>query len=556
MADENLLLNSFINYLYQIGDLSIPTDFHSQCNAICKMVNNDVTGVVNTILDFAVNSASETKYKIESENPTLEKLFDLWLSQININIDGVPTGLQQLSKEYLRERWQGSSLCLLRVSTWKDITADGTTIKVPTVLWFVNGSSIYIKRPTTKDYKLGSDKYFLCEDLSKDTLLPQGKNEEIIIQKPFSRWFDKYPTPFLVKKGVLKNFLTFKALNEKIDQVVSKILPYLFIINKGSLEQQKLGISYDDKELNALLDQLKERLEKINAEKGRTPAVGNPYDQSYQHLIPDLKGILSEELYSHTYREILSGLGFVDIIQGISSTRKESVLNPKPFLTELNNGVIGFKDMLMEVINLIVRENKLDHKKFFTDGKYLEIVNSPLKVNTEAILDIVRSAYDRGTLSIQTYIESTGFDFETEIERRRKELEDGIEDLMYPHLTQNLENIPDRGGAVVPAKPKNEKNLKNKTGPESKNFKNAEEEASIQEDLVIAPYDKSNPPAFLKKYPAGAIDTFITVFNESFPKGEDYAFPVAWTALKRWMKKHGYRKEGKEWVKAEEQVNE
>jgi hypothetical protein len=39
------------------------------------------------------------------------------------------------------------------------------------------------------------------------------------------------------------------------------------------------------------------------------------------------------------------------------------------------------------------------------------------------------------------------------------------------------------------------------------------------------------------------------VFNESYPKGEDYAFPVAWTALKRWMKKHGYQKEGEKWIK-------
>jgi hypothetical protein len=71
----------------------------------------------------------------------------------------------------------------------------------------------------------------------------------------------------------------------------------------------------------------------------------------------------------------------------------------------------------------------------------------------------------------------------------------------------------------------------------------------------MAPYDKANPPKFLEKYPEGARNTFIDVFNESLPKGEDYAFPVAWTALKRWMKKHGYKKEGDKWVKSEEQTN-
>jgi len=470
---------------------------------------------------------------------------------ININIDGVPTGLQQLSKEYLRERWQGSSLCLLKISSWKDITADGVTIKVPTVLWFVNGSSVHIKRTNSKNFKLGTDRYFLNPEYAKETELPQ-KNEDIIIQKPFSRWFEQYPIPYLVKKGVLKNFLTFKELNEKIDQVVSKVLPYLFVINKGSLEQQKLGISYDDKELNELITQLKERLEKFNVENGRTPAVGNPYDQNYEHLIPDLKGILSEELYNHTYREILSGLGFVDIIQGISNTRKESVLNPKPFLAELNNGVTGFKDMLMDVINLIINENQPDHKKLFVDGKYLEIVNSPLKVNIEAILEIVRSAYDRGTLSIQTYIESTGFEFEVEKERRQKELDSGLEDLFYPHLIQNQENFPDRVG--VPTKPKNEKNLKNKTGPEANNFKNADEGIGIQDDLIIAPYKNLDElPKYIKKMTKQCQEVFMATFNSVYEDtgDEGKSFAIANSAARRCMKKQGYNydKETKTWKK-------
>jgi hypothetical protein len=95
---------------------------------------------------------------------------------------------------------------------------------------------------------------------------------------------------------------------------------------------------------------------------------------------------------------------------------------------------------------------------------------------------------------------------------------------------------------------------KKKNTPESKNYKNAELlNEPIDPNLETAPYDKSNPPEFLKKYPSGAIEVFIDVFNESYPKGEDYAMPVAWTALKRWMKKHGYIKNDKgEWVKSEE----
>jgi hypothetical protein len=223
--------------------------------------------------------------------------------------------------------------------------------------------------------------------------------------------------------------------------------------------------------------------------------------------------------------------------------------------------------MLLEVIYLIEAKNKSTHKKLFTDKGKLIIVNSPLRINVENLLADLRSGYDRGVLSIESYQEILGVDPETERERRRKELENGDEDLMYPHLIQNREDIPDRMG--IPAKPKNEKNEnqnKKKGTPESKNFQaeiindpiDPNLEAIKQEELEIAPYKnveeliKKHP--YMKKYPKGALEVFIEVFNNSFPKGEDYAFPVAYTALKRWLKKHGYKKVNDKWVKSEEET--
>jgi DNA-directed RNA polymerase subunit RPC12/RpoP len=164
-----------------------------------------------------------------------------------------------------------------------------------------------------------------------------------------------------------------------------------------------------------------------------------------------------------------------------------------------------------------------------------------------------------------------GFDYETEMTRRQKELDEGIEDLMYPHLLQNREDIPDRMG--LPAKPKNDKNLKNKTGPEKQNFK-AEleekliakckkcghefdylsvqeagmgyvkcpkcEEAVTQDDLIIAPYTKTNYPSYLNKYPEGARNVWIEVWNSVYneTKSESRAFAAAWSKLKKWMDRH------------------
>jgi len=541
------IFQAFINYLFSSGEISVPIDYHSRCEKIGDMLDDDISGIINTILDYSINSASEAKYRVECSEPTLQELLNLWLEEINLDIKGIPTGLQALSKEYFKERWEGSSFCLLRVADWKKINVNSVTIEVPTTLWFVNGSSIYVVRPKEKNYKLGSDKFYLDKDTKVE--VPKDEEESIIIQKPYNRWFDKYPTPYLIRKGVYKNWLGIKTLQDKSDEVISKVLPYLFLITKGTEELFLQGdVNYSDDELRELTENFKSEIQKYKNQKGKTPTNAIPFDTKYEHLIPDLRKILAEELYRQGYRAILAGLGFIDMLE-IAPSRQESRLNPKAFISEVNDGVSGFKSILLEIISLIELRNKSNHKKLFTDKGNLIIVNSPLKINVEQILEALRSGFDRGVSSIETYQENLGLDPTTEKERRKKELENGDEELFYPHLIQNREDIPDR---LIPAKPKNEKNEDNnkkKGTPEANNFK-------ANEELIIAPYDKDNPPAFLKKYPKGAQEVFIEVFNKSLPKGEDYAFPVAWTALKRWLKKHGYKKVNDKWVKSEETSNE
>src|SRR3989304_7937295 len=190
----NGIFQAFIDWLYSSGDISVPTDYHQRCIRIQEMLDNDISGTINSILDYAVNSASEANYRIECSESTLQKLLNIWLEKINLQIKGIPTGLQSLSKEYFKERWEGSSFCILRVSDWEKITIDNVTIEVPTTMWFVNGSSIYVVRPKDKIYKLGTDKYYLDKDNNEK--IPKDNTEEIIVQKPYNRWFDQYATPY------------------------------------------------------------------------------------------------------------------------------------------------------------------------------------------------------------------------------------------------------------------------------------------------------------------------------------------------------------------------
>jgi hypothetical protein len=540
------LFQAFLDWIYSSGDISVPGDFHSRCSKITDMLDNDVSGVINTLLNYSINSASEANFRIETSNETLQKLLNLWLQKINLNISGIPTGLQPLSKEYYKERWKGSSFCVLRAKDWEKISVDNVSIDVPTTMWFVNGASLYVKRPTDIIYKLGSDKYFL--DAVNKNAIPESKLEELIIQKPYNRWFDQYPTPYLIKNGVFKNWLAMKVLQDKSDEVISKVLPYLFIIKRGSEELTKADITFDDKDLGGIIANLTKELEKYKNEKGRTPTTGQSYDAQFEHLIPDLSKMVGEELYRQGYRAILSGLGFIDVIQGVSSTRKESVLNPKPFIAEVNNGVGGFKEILLELIYKIIAKNKEAHKKFFNDNNKIEIVNNPLRVNVDEIIDQLRSGFVYGASSIQTYQEVLGLNPQTERERRKKELLNGDEKLFFPHLIQNQENLPDREKITPVTKKEIEKDKEQETVPAEAGKVISE---PIDKNLEIAPYTKEKYPDYLKDYPEGARDVWIEVFNKTLKdgKGEDKAFPYAWTALKRWMKKHGYKKVNDKWVK-------
>ena len=602
MSSAIPLYEQFLSYLFSSGGITVPTDYHSRCAKISLMLDNETSGLINTILDYSVSSASEATYGIECNNETLEKLLNQWLQKININVNGIPTGLQALSKEYFKERWEGSSFCILRVRDWEPIAVDGVTLKVPTTMWFVNGSSIYVKRPKTNNYKLGTDTYYLDKDYKLQ--IPSKADESIVVQKPYNRWFDKYATPYLIRKGVYKNWLAVDTLQGKSNEVISKVLPYLFLMEKGDKDLFLQGVDYKNEDLKEMVDNFKTEYEKYISEQGKTPAHGIPFDQKYSHLIPDLRSILSEELYRQGFRSILSGLGFVDMIE-IAPSRQENRLNPKPFITEVNDGISGFKSILSDVIN-IIRENNNSHRKLFSDTNEILITNSPIRINVDQLLDSLRSGYDRGICSIQSYQEVLGLNYDKEKERRIKERNEGDEELFYPHLITNNE---DKGIDIInPSKPRTKKqeNLENenKTGPEKNNYKNAslvicqhcghefdydktpeagmgwvkcpkcgngvtQESGKIinksidsnlnavdKKELEEAPYDKNNPPDFLKKYPKGAQEIFIKIFNESIPKGEDYAFPVAWSALKRWLKKNGYKKVNDKWVKSEEMKNE
>jgi hypothetical protein len=51
-----------------------------------------------------------------------------------------------------------------------------------------------------------------------------------------------------------------------------------------------------------------------------------------QELIPEYEKVLKRGLYEQLEKRLLQGLGLVDVIEGAASTRREAILNLKPFI--------------------------------------------------------------------------------------------------------------------------------------------------------------------------------------------------------------------------------
>jgi hypothetical protein len=446
MSDEanftSALYNAFLSYLYSQGKIDVPQDFRTRISAIRFILDSDVTGVINTALDYAVNSAANTDFTVECADDTLKALLNEWLRYVNLKVEGMPTGITEVAKEYYKERWREGSFILARCAGWKPLEIGTTSISVPTTIWLVNSASIYVDRKDKKQLTLGRDKYFLDE--AREIELPRRnstgqKLEEIVIQRPFDRVWTEYATPYIVRKGIYRNYKALEMLQEKTEEVITKFMPYLFTITKGTQEEWNQKVDFTDEDMKNMSDSFKEKFEQYKRQKGKTPIASIPFDTKFEHIMPDLKKVIAEELFNQGYRAILSGLGFVDIIQGITSTRKEAVLNPAPFIEEVNAGVEGFKDLLKEIIFKIVDRNSIDHRKLFDRNMKFYIANSPLKMNVEHLLSEMRLGHIYGNISIQTYQEILGVDPNTERERIAEEWERGDRSLFYPYIVQNTE---------------------------------------------------------------------------------------------------------------------
>ncbi|HED05975.1 MAG TPA: hypothetical protein ENI61_04760 [Ignavibacteria bacterium] len=445
--------------------VTVPTDFHGQAKVIKKMLSDDITGMIDSLTDFSVEAAS-VNYSIEIENKKLAKVFNTWLLDINKGYNGrVPSGIGALATEYFKERWKGASFPVLKIAKWE---ADpNSNLILPTKMFFLDGGSLYAHDNYPENPGLRIDQY----DYSVGN---QGKSKlksNVIFSRCNGRWFDKYPKPYLIKRGVYRNFEIISSLKRNEIDVLDQVIPYLLQVKKNTEKMAiEKKINYDDKKLEAVVHQIEDLIKKTKSNKFNikeilnTPVRVTQFDEEIKHLIPDLEAIFKHELFEVAEKGILSGMGFIDVVDGASSTRRESILNPRPFIQEVQSGVKDFRQVITDLIFLIKTkntENKIIHKI------ECKVTSSPVQgFMSDKFKARIVSLWDKGLLSSKTTSEIVGeISFDTEIARREKEAKEGIDMVMYPHLDKNAEGkgLIDVGKNenIVPEKEANSQEKKN-----------------------------------------------------------------------------------------------
>lgn len=453
--------------------VNVGTNFHTQVKQINKLLKNDTSAMISTIVDFMVQSACVPVH-FESKNETLNNIFNKWTDNINAEINkDIPSGFRSLSEQYFRERWE-SSFIVLNIN-WGKI--DG--YEMPVEMWFSNGGSIYAKR---ENDDLRQTKYYLGKNMEN----PLGEGDTtVIIRKPYNHWYDLYPTPYLVKKGALYHALLKEKLIDKQAQGLAQVFPSLLAIKMGCAEALKMNKMPSQ----ADMEEMKNKFKNLNEEnKDRTVNGGLvgafSFDTQFENILPDFMKIMDEKIVAGTDRNLLMALGLIEF-KGFSTNREEAVLNPKPLVSEVEDAVEDFKELMKDVVKEIRKRNS-SAKKF--SAKEVQVVADPVKTFlTDAMKAMIRSLYDRGVIAKETVVEgTTSYKFDSEVEKRKRETEADLDTIMEAPVILNQDNDEPSSNPNTEQQPE-----KKKSEPQKADLDEVIKDFTAEDkELFISAYDE------------------------------------------------------------------
>ncbi len=408
--------------------LSPPPSYKEKVSECRKILSNDLTGLISPIIKFAIVSASKVKFRIRTNNDNLDELLENTLEKINSEFVGkINIGLDALKKDFFRSYWE-SGMALVRVH-FNDV--DG--LLLPVRAFVVDSASVVVEG----DEKVFGDFSYSIENGNSEVKkLVNNEANHYFVYKDCNM-YKKYPTPPLIARGIYANYQIKQNVKLLQTDYLRKVVSLLWVILKGDRTNPKFKKEDAEKIVQQLQQVLKEAKDIADIEK-RIPALVARYDTQIDIKTPEMERMLTEDITRSIDKDILTGLGFVTVVEGLS-TRRDIVLNPKPFIHSVLDTVFMFKQFLKDLVYVIAQKNA-EHQKYFPTNFKYRIVTTPLNSFwTDDMMDIMRVLSDRGLLSIKTTLENFDIDFEEERRRREKEAEEGDEIVFYPRVLQNLE---------------------------------------------------------------------------------------------------------------------
>lgn len=522
--------------------VSVSGSYRKRVLDVKTMFEKDPSGLAGTLADFMINAAT-VDYKIETGNESLNQELNKWASNLNINYKSkISVGLKALAKEYFRERWKGSSQIVTRT-----LFEDTGDFILPTQAVIMAGEDIVAERDKqAKVYTLDNINYYFRisgkEKVSMESSYDENLNgpaKMIFVRKPYESWDATDAVPFAVRRGIYQNVSMLEVIWDKTGSIVKNFVDYLFQVLLGNAESARKNMVPGPKELTDVKETIKKALDDAKSAPGKNLAA-TPYDVELKHLVPPYEEVLKQSLYSASVNRILSAYGVLEIQR---SERQEDILNPKPMLLEIEAAMDDFCSLVADILKEVAQRNLNRHPKYFTNRE-IKVVRPPVVKGfvTRDLLEHIRSAYDRGDVSKETYASIFGIDFKVEINRRTREFLNGLEEIMYPHLTQNQEQYPDPEKTPT----KEEETDPTKIGPEKRNYTNARKIAKQLKDYEEAPYKTNQDlPKSVKGLPNEAQTLWRKTFNSVLADSgdEDKARKIAWYVVKK-----KYKKEKDKWV--------
>ena len=445
-----------------VGKIKVRSDFYGQMNQINKVLNNDYTALISSLLEFQIE-ACNVPLTFDTDNENYTNVFNQWQKDINIdlNID-IPQGLRSFTEQYFRERFTSSFIVLK--GKWGRIN----DIWMPTKMWIMDGASIY---PVNDGSGFNTTRYYFGKPLADGSNeIKITDNEFVIVRKPYNKWTDLTPTPYLVKVGALFHALLKSTILSRQVDIAGTTFPLGFFIKMGCEEAMRNKTMPTADDLKEMEKKFQNKRTEFNTHPYNKGLIGAfPFDVSFENLIPDYIKALDEKILKGTDKNILSAMGMIEF-KGFSSNREEAILNPKVMVQRCEDAVLDYVELHEKIVSLIKQKNGLDHKK--TSNIDVRIHPGIIKSFVDdKMRAMIRNWYDRGLVAKQDAIENTTpLNFETQVNRRKLERQNKLNEICYPPVVMNQEQYPNDS-----SEPTND-NVpldKKKGTPESKNYKNA-----------------------------------------------------------------------------------